>query len=50
MIEGGNMEESIYANMTRLRGILGYAERREGGFGYVALVLVRLYIHRMGFR
>ena len=44
------MEEPISANTTRLRGILGYAERREGGFEYVASVLVRWYIHRMRFR
>ena len=47
-IERGNMEEPFSANTTRLRGILGYAERREGGFEYVASVLVRSYIHRMG--
>ena len=44
------MEEPFSANTTRLRGVLGYAERREGGFEYVASVLVRSYIHRLGLR
>ena len=44
------MDEPFFANTTRLRGILGCVERREGGFEYVASLLVRSYIHRTGFR